>query len=310
MINIVEGFTGIGAQTAALKKTNINHKVSHTIEWEIGAIFAYDILYNGPQNIKIYRHHTKDSLVEKVSQYNISNDGKEPISMNGINTMSILQLKSILYAIERNNNLVDIRTVKAESLPDNIDLLTYSFPCQDLSISSHWWNNNKGINRDSGGQSSLLWEVERIIAEHDEIEGKDYPRFLLMENVSAILSQKHIENFTSWVAFLNQRGYYNHIYTLNSVNFGIPQNRERTYMISIFTNNNPEVENQLDSFFKLNNLEDTDLSEISRERLGDFLRLDYSIKEYKEEALIATPQNTPSRRKIFRENFWRKIYNI
>lgn len=301
MINILESFSGIGAQTAALKKANINHQVLNTIEWEIGALFAYDILHNGPQNIKMYRHHTKDSLVEKISNLNISNDGKNKMTYRAISGMSMKQLKSILYAVERSNNLIDIQTVKAESLPDNLDLFTYSFPCQDLSISSFLWNNDKGINRDSGGQSSLLWEVERILYEYKE-NNKPFPKFLLMENVSTILSSRHIKNFRSWTDFLNEIGYYNKIYNLNASHFSIPQNRKRTYMISIFTDGDEVLENSLDSYFKENNLEDVNNIHQSKEKLKDYLRLDYSIKKYKEEAILATPQNTPSRRKIFNDN--------
>ena len=301
MINIVEGFSGIGAQTAALKKANIDHQVLNTIEWEIGALYAYDILHNGPQDIKMYRHHTKDSLVEKVSKLNISNDGKEVMTYRAVNGMSMKQLKSILYAVERSNNLIDIQTVTAESLPDDIDLFTYSFPCQDLSVSSHWWNNEKGINKDSGGQSSLLWEVERIFYEYKE-GNKPFPKVLLMENVSAILSARHIENFTIWTDFLNEIGYYNQVYNLNASHFSVPQNRDRTYMISIFTGGNEELENSLDAYFMENNLEHINNIHESQQRLGKYLRLDYSIDKYKQEAILSTPQNTPSRRKMYNDN--------
>jgi len=301
MINIVEGFSGIGAQTVALKKANIDHQVLNTIEWEIGALYAYDILHNGPQDIKMYRHHTKDSLVEKVSELNISNDGKEVMTYRAVSGMSMKQLKSILYAVERSNNLIDIQTVTAELLPDDIDLFTYSFPCQDLSVSSHWWSNEKGINKDSGGQSSLLWEVERIFYEYKK-SNKPFPKFLLMENVSAILSTRHIENFTVWTDFLKDIGYYNQVYNLNASHFSVPQNRARTYMISIFTGGNEELEKLLDNYFIKNNLEHINKIHESQQKLSKYLRLDYSIKKYKEEAILATPQNTPSRRKIFNDN--------
>src|SRR5699024_1351276 len=162
-----------------------------------------------------------------------------------------------------------------ESLPDDLDLFTYSFPCQDLSISSHWWHNDKGINKDSGGQSSLLWEIERIFHGYKKNK-KTLPRFLLMENVSAILSHKHINNFNTWVDFLSGIGYYNKIYNLNASHFGVPQNRLRTYMISIFIGNDNELEKKLDSYFFENNLESYNLINESRVNLAKYLRLDYS----------------------------------
>ena len=145
--------------------------------------------------------------------------------------MSMLQLKSILVAIERTNNKVDITNVKASDLPDS-DLLTYSFPCQDLSVSGHWHKNEGGINRDANNRSTLLWQIERLLIEYDK-SNKELPKFLLMENVSNILSDKHIDNFNEWCAFLENLGYVNQIYTLDARNFGIPQTRIRTYMISV-----------------------------------------------------------------------------
>ena len=298
MINVVEGFSGIGAQTTALKMANINHQVTNTIEWEVGAIFAYDILHNGPQDLSLYRHHTKESLIKKISEYNISNDGKSRITPRGINFMSMLQIKSILYSIERNNNLVDIEKVNADSLPDEIDLFTYSFPCQDLSVSSRWWKNDKGIRRDSGGQSSLLWEVERILSEIKE-RSKDLPRFLLMENVNAILSPPHVGNFKEWISNLESYGYYNKIYTLNASKFGIPQNRVRTYMISVWTGNKDKINSSLDDYFLRNDLEEINLTKESDTKLEEYLRLNYSNEKYRVEAIKSTPKNTPSRQKIF-----------
>ncbi|MGY4105531.1 DNA (cytosine-5-)-methyltransferase [Ignavigranum ruoffiae] len=301
MLNVIESFSGIGAQHQALKQANIDHNIMRTVEWEIGAIFAYDIIHNGPQDIKIYRHHTKDSLIEEISRYNLSSNGKELITCQSLNGMSMIYLKSILHSIERNHNLIDIRSVRADKLPDNIDLFTYSFPCQDLSISSHFWNNDKGINRDSGGQSSLLWQVERILSEF-KFSNKSLPKFLLMENVSAILSKQHIDNFRIWCDFLNNLGYYNKIYTLNARNFNIPQNRERTYMLSILTNGDRLLESKLDDFFFENNLEHIERPLDKNHTLDKYLKLDYSNKVYRDEAMQSTPELTPSRQKIFEEN--------
>ena len=67
-----------------------------------------------------------------LSKYSLSNDGKQPMTQRGLSALNMTQLKSILIAIGRTNNLVDITSVKAIDLLD-ADLLTYSFPCQDLS---------------------------------------------------------------------------------------------------------------------------------------------------------------------------------
>lgn len=101
--------------------------------------------------------------------------------------------------IRRTNNLVDITKVRADQLPD-ADLLTYSFPCQDLSKSGHWHKNEGGINRDANNRSTLLWQIERILKEYVD-SNKILPNFLLMENVSEILSEKHKDNFQEWCEF-------------------------------------------------------------------------------------------------------------
>ena len=162
-------------------------------------MYAYDIMHNGPQYLKEYRHHTKESLVNILDNYTLSSDGKVPLSYRALTKLSLVQLKAILSSIERNNNLVDIKSVKAIELPDT-DVLTYSFPCQDLSVSGYWHNNHSGIDRDANNRSTSLWEIERILKEFVEI-GKALPKFLLMENVSNILSSKHIKNFNEWQNF-------------------------------------------------------------------------------------------------------------
>lgn len=300
MLNVVETFSGIGSQTEALRKANISHRVSATSEWEVGAMFAYDIIHNGFQDLTPYRHHTRESLIEKLSRYGISSSGKEKITYQALSGMSLIQLKSIMCSIDRSNNLVDITQVHSNDLEDDIDLLTYSFPCQDLSVSSHWWHNQTGIDRNSGNRSSLLWEIERILNEFEE-ENKPLPKFLLMENVPAILNQRHISNFNEWRIFLEGIGYYNQTYTLNAKNFGIPQGRERTYMLSILTSSETEKKS-IHTYFQENNLEDIRENVTKTSPLSKFLKLDYSNPIYFREAIESTPNFTPSREKIYNKN--------
>lgn len=299
MLKIIETFSGIGSQTKALKAVGIDHTVVATVEWEIGAMYAYDIIHNGPQDLKKYRHHTRDSLIEELEQYSLSSDGKEPITNRGLIGMSVAQLKAILCSIERNNNLVDITTVSANRLPE-ADILTYSFPCQDLSVAGTWHNNIGGINRDAKNRSTLLWQIERILKEYIELD-KKLPKFLLMENVSNILSSKHIDNFNEWQLFLENLGYVNKVYTLDARNFGVPQTRVRTYLVSVLATNQTEVD-AIEDYFFLNNLENIKLLKENIRPISDYLRLDYSVEKYRQEALESTPMYTPSRQKIYENN--------
>ena len=103
-------------------------------------------------------------------------------------------------------------------------LLTYSFPCQDLSNAG----KGKGMEKGSGTRSGLLWEVERLLN-----ECKELPQILLMENVPQVHGEKNKAHFDKWLEFLNSKGYTNFWKDLNSKDYGIPQNRKRCIMVSV-----------------------------------------------------------------------------
>lgn len=297
MLRVVETFSGIGSQAKALKKANIQHEILATIEWDINAILAYDLIHNGPQDFSSYKELSKKDLIEELSKYAISNDGKNPIKPRSLSIMSRDSLISILIAIKRTKNLINITEVHGNDLPDEIDVLTYSFPCQDLSICGLWHGNVSGIKKGIKNRSGMLWEIERILYELKS-EKKVLPRFLLMENVSNILSKRHIDDFNQWLKYLEEIGYHNKVYNLNSLNFGVPQNRKRTFMISVLKD---EVldEEFLKKYFENNNLENVKMNINS---LEDYLRLDYRKKIYRNEAIESNPNKTPSREKIYEEN--------
>ena len=301
MLRVVEAFSGIGAQAKALKKIGVPYEIVSTIDWDINAIYAYDLIHNGKQNLKEYENISKEDILKEMNEMTLSADGKKPISKKSLNSMSEENLKRIYCAIKRTNNLISITDVKASDLEDDIDLLTYSFPCQDLSICGAWHNNMSGIDRNAHNRSGMLWEVERILKEYVS-SGKKLPNFLLMENVSNILSETHRHNFKEWQDYLSSIGYVNQVYTLNAVNFGMPQTRERTYMISVLAKTKKKKK-EVEQFFGKNNLEENQTNNgIKMKNLKSFLRLNYSVRKYKQEADISNPNNTPSRQKIYDDN--------
>lgn len=103
--------------------------------------------------------------------------------------------------------------------------------CQDLSNAGL----GKGMSRGSGTRSGMLWEVERILKELKE-ENKPLPKYLIMENVPQVHGENSLSDFNEWCEFLKSIGYTNAWDDLNSKNYGIPQNRVRTFMISILDN--------------------------------------------------------------------------
>lgn len=102
-------------------------------------------------------------------------------------------------------------------------ILTYSFPCVDLSNAG----KQAGMKKGAGTRSGLLWEVERLLNEMDEL-----PQILIMENVPAVVGEKNKADFFKWVQFLSSKGYTNKWQILNGKDFGVPQNRERCFMVS------------------------------------------------------------------------------
>lgn len=118
-------------------------------------------------------------------------------------------------------NYGDISKIDWNTVPD-FDLLTYSFPCTDISNAGQ----QKGLSKASGTRSSLLWECQRAI----EIKR---PKYLLMENVAALLSQKFLPDFKEWRNILGEYGYSSFTQILDATQFGVPQHRERTFMVSI-----------------------------------------------------------------------------
>lgn len=153
-------------------------------------------------------------------------------------------------------NLGDICAIDVSQLKkDDYDLITYSSPCQDFSFAGL----RQGGEKDSGTRSSLLWEVEKIVKQVR-------PKYLLMENVKALVSKKFLPCFEKWVETLNSYGYKTYWKVLNAKNYGIPQNRERVFAVSI--------RNDIDQSFEF------PLEQKLEKRLKDVLESDVDAKYY------------------------------
>ena len=151
-----------------------------------------------------------------------------------------------------NFTTMDITKVHAEDL--NICdtntftyLLTYSFPCTDLSVAG----KQAGMSKGSGTRSGLLWEVERILTEIRDGNG-ELPQILFMENVPQVHGKKNIEDFKKWIDFLEDLGYTNYWQDLNAKNYGVAQNRNRCFMFSFLGNYTYKFPNPIPLIKRLN----------------------------------------------------------
>ena len=160
-------------------------------------------------------------------------------------------------------NLGDVSQVEIDDIPDH-DLFTYSFPCQDISVAG----NGLGLDEGSGTRSGLLWECQKIIV------GKN-PKYLLLENVKNLVGKRHRPNFDKWLEWLEDQGYTNYWQVLNAKNYGVPQNRERVFVVSIFGEHEPyEFPEPIELTTRLKDVLESEVDEkfyLSDERVGKLM---------------------------------------
>lgn len=130
---------------------------------------------------------------------------------------------SQIHGVSENYNLVDVTKVNTV-LMDDVDLITYGFPCQDISAAG----KQRGFEDKDGNRtrSGLFFEALRIIEE-------TRPLYAIAENVKALTSKKFEKEFKTVLDSLNDAGYNNYWAVLNAKDYGIPQNRERVFIVSI-----------------------------------------------------------------------------
>lgn len=156
-------------------------------------------------------------------------------------------------------NFGDITKIDWDTVPD-FDLFTYSSPCQDFSLAGVLRGGAEG----SGTRSSLLWECRKAIL-------AKRPKYMIFENVANLLSEKFIHTFRAWEQELSSYGYSNYCKCLNAKNYGVPQNRNRVFLVSFLTE-------QIFNFPKPIKLE---------KRLKDVLETEVSERYYLPDEVVA-----------------------
>lgn len=277
-LRVFEAFAGIGAQNKALKNANINYEIVGISEWYINALLVYDAIHYDKESEEIIPSY--EEQIEYLQNYTFSKDSVNPIK--SISSLTKEEIKKLYLANKHCKNFGSITEIKGIDLPD-IDLLVYSFPCQDLSTGG----KTMGMTKGSGTRSGLLWEIERILKELNKLD--KLPEYLLMENVKAIYADSNKKDLDEWLLFLKSIGYENGSrLVLNATNFEIPQDRNRAFIIS---HKGPRIN-------------DTPLLTYSKKAksIKPFLKMDYKNKTIKEEANQAQLNKTPSREEMWRIN--------
>lgn len=278
-LRVFEAFAGIGAQASALERININYEVVGISDWFIDAIECYaaihceNIVVDVPQDIK--------EVEEYLGKFTFSADSVTPKKLN---LLTEDQKRDLYRANKKAKNLGSITELKGVDMPVT-DLLVYSFPCQDLSTGGL----GKGMKKGSGTRSGLLWEIERILKELNDIHR--LPEYLLLENVKTIKADKYKDDLAQWLGFLSSVGYSNsECLVYNALDFGVPQDRERVFIIS-------HLGDPLDIKQKV--------AERMTERkfnIHNFIMDDYKNPTFKREANLAQLNKTPSRDVMWEKN--------
>lgn len=148
----------------------------------------------------------------------------DPDSKYEIDRQPAVIAHKALHPEAADRNYGDIRNIDWNDVPD-FDLFTMSSPCQNFSNAGLQEGGEEG----SGTRSSLLWECRKAI-------GIKRPKYILFENVKALVGKKFLPLFQKWIRELEGFGYTNSYMVMNARNYGVPQNRERVIMISILGN--------------------------------------------------------------------------
>lgn len=252
-ISMIELFSGIGAQERALRQLRLPYEVVNTCDCDANAVLSYAAMrWDLEKEMETFEFPSQDKMIKELHAKNLGYDfqkGKHSITKR----TPINKLKQYYIADKLSSNLGDIS--KVDKLP-YADVVTYSFPCTDLSVAGkgegmvnkcnacgHSWpidfSNaeealicpNCGKTVSSSTRSGLLGQVQRLlgIAKNNNI----LPKYLLLENVKNLVGKKFKPQFDAWIEWLDSIGYNTYYKVLNAKNYGVPQNRERVFAISI-----------------------------------------------------------------------------
>lgn len=281
--SFIEGY--LFADGSYIKSCN-NYKI-HTVSKELAYGIGQCIAKGYETPYKIYKQENKKKKIIEGREINqrdsyqvvfktTKNIQDKAFYENGyiwfpINSLEKLEYKGNVYNFEvENDNSYTVNNIIVHN-------------CQDISLAG------KGAGLEIGTRSGLLWEIKRVLEELRDLN--KLPKFLLMENVKALFDDKHYDGWKIFEDFLVELGYKNNTFILNSLDFGIPQSRDRVFCVS-----------ELNGKTNITNIIKQELNT----SLKEFLNVDNDsyINEYK----ASMPNNTPSRIDIIENS--KKLNNI
>lgn len=222
-------FSGIGCQERGFLDSNLfDIEVVATSDVDKDAIVSYAAIHCGltQKMIEEYSDYpNKDNMVDELKQKNIGYDfiKNKAYDWDKLAKRKGKNIEKYWLALKLANNLGDI--CKVRTIPE-CDILTFSFPCQSISIAGRQEGIIKGETR-----SGLVYEIVRLV-EKAKKENK-LPKYMMLENVSALVSKKFIVDFENLNDFFDDMGFNVYWSLINGKDCGVPQNRLRCFAIYI-----------------------------------------------------------------------------
>lgn len=223
-------FSGIGAQERGFEDSGLFEiEVLTTSDICKEAVLSYAAIHCGLTNEIVENYHgypTREEMAQYLTDINL---GYEPEKNKYYDWFKLVKKKSkdlekYWLACKLSNNLGDIS--KIEELP-YADFWTVSFCCQDISVAGKM----KGLRPDSGTRSSLLWDNIKLLERAKN--NSTLPKYIMFENVKNLVSKKFINDFNDLIDVLGELGFNTYWKVINGKDCGVPQNRERVFVIAI-----------------------------------------------------------------------------
>lgn len=223
-------FSGIGCQERGFQDSGLfDIEVLNTSDINKESVLSYAAIHCGMTNEMVEAYTDYPSREEMAQYLTDINLGYEPEKNKYFDWFKLIKkknkdLEKYWLACKLTHNLGDI--IKIEELP-YADFWTVSFCCQDISVAGKM----KGLKPDSGTRSSLLWDNIKLLSKAKKND--KLPKYIMFENVKNLVSKKFIGDFNDLIEILDELGFNSYWQVINGKDCGIPQSRERVFVISI-----------------------------------------------------------------------------
>lgn len=255
-INLLKSFLEgyLSADGCYIEKLKIHKACSVSKELIYGIAQCVAKVYKTPY--RVYKTKRSKTTIIEGREVNQKNDYQLCFKLNkGKQDKAFYEDGYIWYPIQEIKNTLQKETVYDIEVEEDHSFTvqnTIAHNCQDLSLAG----KQAGMGRDSGTRSGMLWEVERLLK-----ETKELPQILLMENVPQVIGKNNRHDFHEWGQFLAELGYSNYIENLNAKDYGVPQNRNRTFMVSILGEGHYEFPKPIGLNLKLKDMLESNVGE-------------------------------------------------